>query len=307
MYKVSVIIPMYNSEKYINKCLESLLNQTYSNLEIIVVDDGSTDSSRTIVEKISKKNDKIKYYYKKNGGVSSARNFGLKKATGYFVGFVDSDDFVEKNMFEKMVECALNDKTDLVVCNYFDNDKKYLIDSVFDKKNTILNIIDGNEFKGFTPNKLYKMEIIIDNTIMFDEKISMCEDLLFNIEYCQFIKSSSYLKEKMYHYVVRNNSQSRSFNVGRLTVLDSYNKILSLKFILSNKLLYDRLINRKIRHIMSLYLSVINNKKMDKVSKYKYINKLKKEWIGNTFIKSNVYSMKEKVLYVIICLILKTR
>ena len=119
MAKVSVIIPVYNVEKYISRCLESLANQTLKDLEILIVNDGSTDNSRSIIEKYLKKHSlRIKYFEKQNGGLSSARNYGLKYATGEYIAFLDSDDYVEKDMYEDMYKIAKKDDADMVECDF---------------------------------------------------------------------------------------------------------------------------------------------------------------------------------------------
>ena len=117
MIKVSVIVPVYNTEKYLAKCLDSLVNQTLKDIEIIVVNDGTKDNSEKIINKYLKKYSKIRYYKKENGGLSSARNYGIELANGEYVGFVDSDDYVKDGMFSKMYECAIKNNSDIVVCD----------------------------------------------------------------------------------------------------------------------------------------------------------------------------------------------
>lgn len=115
--KVSVIVPVYNMSKYLAKCLDSLLAQTLEDLEIIVVNDGSTDNSQEIIDEYVQKSEKIKAFEKPNGGLSDARNFGLEKAVGQYIGFVDSDDFVSAEMFEKMYEKAVEHQAEIVLCD----------------------------------------------------------------------------------------------------------------------------------------------------------------------------------------------
>ena len=115
--KVSVIVPVYNVEKYLDKCLDSLANQTLKDLEIIIVNDGSPDNSEDIIKKYTKKYKNFKYYKKENGGLSSARNYGIKYASGDYIAFLDSDDYVKSDMYEKMYEKAIKGNYDLVVCD----------------------------------------------------------------------------------------------------------------------------------------------------------------------------------------------
>ena len=125
MYKVSIVVPVYNVEKYLNRCLNSLVNQDYKNIEIIIVNDGSPDNSQMIIDKYKKEySNVIKAFKKKNEGLSEARNFGLKKATGDYIAFIDSDDYVETNMISEMIKCASKNNSDIVVCDIFDEYEK---------------------------------------------------------------------------------------------------------------------------------------------------------------------------------------
>ncbi len=116
--KVSVIVPIYNVEKYLRKSLDSLANQTINDYEVILVNDGSTDNSQSIIDEYVEKYSVFKGFKKENGGMSSARNFGLKYAKGEYIAFVDSDDFVELNFLEKLYDKAKKDKSDVVICDY---------------------------------------------------------------------------------------------------------------------------------------------------------------------------------------------
>ena len=122
--KVSIIVPVYNVEKYIKKCLDSLVHQTLSDIEIIVVNDGSPDNSELIINQYLKKYSNIKYFKKENGGQGSARNFGLSKAIGKYIMFVDSDDYVDITMAEKMYNSAIANNSDMVICNINDLNEK---------------------------------------------------------------------------------------------------------------------------------------------------------------------------------------
>ena len=115
--QISVIVPIYNVEKYLAKCIDSIINQTLTNIEIILVNDGSTDNSRKIIDKYDKKDSRIKVIHKKNGGQGSARNAGLDIAKGEYIGFVDSDDWIDSNMYENLYNAAISNNADIVVCN----------------------------------------------------------------------------------------------------------------------------------------------------------------------------------------------
>ena len=117
-YLISIIVPVYKVEKYLQECVTSIQNQTYRNLEIILVDDGSPDKSGKLCNEYAKRDSRIKVIHKVNGGLSSARNAGLKIAKGEYIGFVDSDDYIRKNMYEKLLDACIQNKTEIAACNY---------------------------------------------------------------------------------------------------------------------------------------------------------------------------------------------
>ena len=121
---ISIIIPVYNVEKYLNKCLNSVIEQTYKNIEVILIDDGSTDNSGKICDEYAKNDIRIKIIHQQNGGVSTARNNGLEHATGKYITFVDSDDYIEKEMIETMAKKIMKKNADIVICGVTDRDEE---------------------------------------------------------------------------------------------------------------------------------------------------------------------------------------
>ena len=226
--KVSIIVPVYNVEKYLEKCLDSLVNQSFKNIEIIIVNDGSTDNSEKIINKYCQKYHNIKYLKKKNGGLSSARNYGLKFAKGEYILFVDSDDYIDNNMVELMYNAIIKDDNDIVVCefNYDYGNKKVRSNSNLDytsdlKKKYLL-----------TPPmaciRLYKRNIF--NNIKFKEGIYY-EDLEINPKMVLYTKKISFINKALYNYVIHDNSIMRSKNFNNklhdiYSVLDSNYNIL---------------------------------------------------------------------------------
>ena len=181
--KISVIIPVYKVEAYLPRCLDSVINQTYKNLEIILVDDGSPDKSGEICDKYAALDGRIKVIHKSNEGVAKARNDALDVATGDYIGFVDSDDWIEPDMYEFMANILVKNDADISMCghNIYENGEKN--DRVSNAEITILNQIEfkkrvvvGGEF-GLIWNKLFKKTVI--NTIRFDVQYDCSEDLLF--------------------------------------------------------------------------------------------------------------------------------
>lgn len=234
--KVSVIIPVYNVEIYLDRCLESVLNQTYKNIEIIIVNDGSTDNSADICYKYSKIDSRVIFIDQINKGVSSARNAALKKASGNYIYFIDSDDYIENNTIELLLKTCIKDKTDIVSCNYYKeqvNGKREVIikkDSfIMDKETFIKELIDPNSISGFLWNKFYKKDLIDVNICKFDETVKIMEDLLFNLEISEKVKKVSYLDYPLYHYIQRDNSALNNKDILKMkSSLSVYLKIIFL-------------------------------------------------------------------------------
>ena len=203
--KVSIILPVYNSEKFIAKTIDSVLNQNYNNYELIIIDDGSTDDSTNICEQYAKNNEKIKFFKRTNNGVSKTRNFGLDKASGTYIMFIDSDDLYESNSIKTMVANIESKEVDLVSCSYsnFDlSNNKFLIEDtlVTSKFNEYLEKTQKNYLFNQIWNKIYKSDIIKANKIFFDDSISIAEDLKFNIEYIKRCNSFCHINEVLYNY-----------------------------------------------------------------------------------------------------------
>ena len=214
---ISIIVPVYNVEEYLDRCVESIVNQIYTNIEIILVDDGSPDNCPKMCDEWAEKDNRIKVIHKENGGVSSARNIGIDNADGDYISFVDSDDYVENNFISSLLSGCQNNEAQLSVCGCCINDN----DKVIKAESTVLvNSYDacimlfdyGNchYFEGYSCNKLYKKDIIKDNCLKFDTSFKMCEDTLFNFNYIKCINNVCVLDEALYHYCSRKDSAARS-------------------------------------------------------------------------------------------------
>ena len=209
---ISIIIPVYNVEEHLTKCLDSVINQTYSNLEIILIDDGSTDRSGAICDEYAKLDKRIKVAHNKNSGVSKARNTGIQICTGEFVAFVDSDDYVENNYISTLVEPLMKDDYDFVFCSYIDfnvetDQKSY---HCFTEKE--LRSLTGDFYKDYHIFKqllwypwikLYKRTIIQNNNIWFPEELTDGEDQFFNFSYFEKIKKYKFINQALYIYCHR--------------------------------------------------------------------------------------------------------
>ena len=162
---ISIIIPVYNVEKYINKCLESVINQTYRNLEIILVDDGSEDKSGKICEEISIKDNRIRVIHKENGGLSDARNIGLDNSNGEYIAFIDSDDFIERDMIEFLYYNINKYDADISICSNYIFDEEECIDNstkeikVYNRLEILKEVLLDEKIRSYAWNKMYKRDL----------------------------------------------------------------------------------------------------------------------------------------------------
>ena len=224
MPKVSVIVPVYNVEKYVEKCLKSLVNQTMQEIEIIVVDDGSKDGSKSIVDNYIKKYpDKIKYLYKENGGLSSARNFGIPYANGEYIAFLDSDDYVEPTMYEEMYNLAKKEDADMVECDFiweYPNKQKYDYGVVYNGKKGAIE-----KARVVAWNKLIKREIIESEKIEFPFGLRY-EDVEFFYKLVPSLNKIAFMKKYFIHYVQRENSIANTQNIKTKDIFKVLNNVI---------------------------------------------------------------------------------
>lgn len=230
MIKISVIVPVYNVEKYIEKCLNSLVNQTLKDIEIIVVNDGSPDNSQKIIDKYEKKYSNVKSYIKKNGGISDARNYGLKYAHGEYISFVDSDDYVDLTMMEKLYNKAIQDSYDIVECNlHIVDDKDRLIKDV---RHTLpSDILNDQQKKKYMINmytsvwnKIYKKSLF-DNEVRFKKGVWF-EDVEFLYKLISFVGTIGFVNENLYYYVQRKGSITKTFDDRLYCYVGNWNGIV---------------------------------------------------------------------------------
>ena len=212
MVKVSVIVPVYNVEKYLEKCLLSLANQTLKDIEVIIVNDGSPDNSQDIIDKYVKKYNNFYGYKKPNGGLSSARNYGIKYAKGEYIAFLDSDDYVTSDMYEKMYEKAISNNFDMVVCDVtyvYDNKDSWIASSnikndTTDIKKTMINIYPA------AWNKIFKKDLF-KHDVYFKEGVWF-EDVEFIYRLLPYVKNIGVVHEPFNQYVQREGSITNTVN-----------------------------------------------------------------------------------------------
>lgn len=202
---VSIIVPVYNREKIIKNCIDSLQNQSYENFEIIIVNDGSSDQTYDVCTKLCNEDQRIRLIHKENGGVSSARNLGIKEAQGEYIMFLDSDDFYEKDTVKKMVEYV--DEDTLCICGFLEvNNKKSKVYIYADEPVTIYKSkyyfdMDRKRLFYSVCNKLYSRKKLLEFNLFFDEEVHYTEDFIFNLNYYQHMQKVILINNPYYHYV----------------------------------------------------------------------------------------------------------
>lgn len=281
--KVSVCVPVYNMEKYLQDCVESLINQTLKNIEIIFVNDGSTDNSIKILENYSKKYANIKIITQDNQGLGGARNTALKNAEGEFVGFVDADDFVEKDMYEKMYLKAKECNADMVMCDY-----NFYPQNTINKKKWF-NQYDGEITGEFLNRNTQPWNKIVSNKLIKDTKFEFFEgngDGVFIYLMLSANKIVS-INERLYNYRVGHASMSTNYNIKHFeNSIESCNKQIELL----NKTRYKEKLKKyfEFRKIyVLLQIIAVAAKVKDKEKFIKYVKELKK-----TNYRKNIYNKK---------------
>lgn len=281
---VSIIIPVYNCEKYIEKCINSIINQTYKDFEVIIVDDGSIDNSIEICNKLIKTDKRFKITRQTNQGVSCARNQGLELAKGEYITFIDSDDWVENTFIECLLKGILEEQADMSVCGIVRESLKNVVigkekypQKVLNNKEAMSSALRMDGFQGYLCNKMFCRNLIENNKLRLDSEITILEDLLFVVQYLNGADKIVTVPQATYHYIVHDDSarqacsKGESFNIKWLTEIKALSKII-------NYVKYDELKNyAKARKVLScgfylkrMYECEYHNKKVEKRLK-KYI------------------------------------
>ncbi|MEN6414605.1 MAG: glycosyltransferase [Veillonellales bacterium] len=208
--KVSIVVPVYKTEKFIHRCIDALICQTLTDIEIILVDDGSPDNCGKICEDYAKQDKRIKVIHKKNGGLSSARNTGIREASGEYIGFVDSDDYVEQTFCECMYKTAKKFNIDIVNCDYYwESETSEARSSSLKKDKVIYNeeILEylkkahATTIIWFVWRNIYRRSFLIKNNIFFAEEVRFGEDSIFNLYAFYYAKSLYSVDKCLYHYI----------------------------------------------------------------------------------------------------------
>lgn len=235
---VSVIVPVYNVEKYLSNCLDSIINQSYSDIEIILIDDGSTDNSGHICDMYSLKDKRVRVIHQKNKGVSNARNVGLKISKGQYISFVDSDDVICSWHIECLLNVLIKEHSDFIRGSIVDSiDDAVTRPAVYTNIEFIEHEILSKKFLGVVWMSLFDSSIIKLNSLKFDENIYNLEDMLFLAQYLAFCKKVVLYRSNSYQYIYRNDSSSnKRYSNKMLTGLEAMEK---MQFIFEDNGLYE--------------------------------------------------------------------
>ena len=272
MYKVSIIVPIYNVEKYLEKCITSILNQNYKNIEVILVDDGSIDHSIDICDMFEARDSRVKAYHKANGGLSDARNYGLKRCSGEYIMFVDGDDWIDNNTVEEAMTFMESNSLDIVFFTYKKEYEEKTVEvhpynkNIVSKENDILrkrlfgSIGEELRHPEFSDSlcsacmKIYRRSIIEQSKIHFQSTkvIGSYEDGLFNIQVMKYSNKVGYLDEAFYHYRKTNSTSLPSTYKPQLA--EQWNKLFELikKSIVEENLESEYVLRLNNRIVLSL-------------------------------------------------------
>ena len=280
--KVSVIVPIYNAEKYMKKCIDSILSQTLENIEIILVNDGSVDNSANIADEYSRVDRRVRVIHQNNSGPSVARNTGISVARGKYIGFVDCDDYIEKTMYEELFKSADKNNVQVAMCSYIENyiykNESHIIKAnlkpgkIYNKQgiqNNIINTFAKNENYGFYSlcNKIYLREWLIESNLKIDENRDHGEDWWFNINVLSKIDNFIYIDKELYNYIhINSNSLMFKYRENQFELfLDGR---LKMKEIMPIEYIEDNDFNKRFVYEFSSYiirtLKEIDNKKRRK-------------------------------------------
>lgn len=318
--KISIIIPAYNCEKYIERCVKSILGQTYQNLEVIVINDGSKDNTIQVLNKLKSEDNRIIIIDKENTGVSDTRNLGLEKASGDYIGFVDSDDYIENDMYEKMINSIYENNSDISICAYYDENNGNKTEKLFPWNDEIRVFKEKNITDELLPHYIYKLKnerdsiygtvwrMLIKSEIAkrnrFEKEIAIAEDLIYVIDCLSLANNVVTLNYCLYNYIRYENSsmgkyKTNLFHTNELVhkaLIDRLNKV---GFFKNNKLRYQ--LNRCYMYTSSISNIVKNNNK-NFFEKRKEIKELLKIFNKDDYINISIFSeldVSRKIIYVI--------
>ncbi len=297
MTLISILIPIYNSEKYIEQCVNSIISQTYKNIEIICINDGSTDNTKEILENLQKKDKRIKIINKKNTGYGNSLNIAIQSAKGEYIAIIESDDHIKNTMLETLLKYIKEDETDIVKANFYkeNNSIKKNSSKYFINKTTNINLFPNMLLiQPSIWSALYKKEFLIKNKIKFNEtKGASYQDLSFHFKTMFLAKKIFLLNEHLYYYRTNNsnssiNSKGKAFLV--FDEIETINNFLKDKKINENTLTIKNIFEYKVitwnfNRIQNKYNKKVFNKALEYFKKYNF----------QTLMKNNTLTIKDKI------------
>lgn len=270
--KISVIIPVYNVEEFLEECILSVINQTYKNLEIILINDGSTDKSGYICDEYKKKDSRIKVIHKSNTGVSNTRNIGIDKATGIYLMFIDSDDYIELDTCEVLKNYMEKEKSDIVICSHYrkKHKKRKKIIKNYDSREGIKQILLQKDLETSPCGRLFRKSLF--KNIYFPEKIKIGEDLATIYRIFDKANKITFISDEKYFYRIRKNSAMTSkFDKKKMdvySVFEEFNVFLLKKYPDLVPYLKNREIKTYIHYLISMYAN--NYKEIEDIRKLQH-------------------------------------
>ena len=256
---ISIIIPVYNVEKYLRKCVDSVLAQTYTNLEVILVDDGSPDNCPGICDEYAVKDSRVKVIHQKNAGVSAARNAGLDAVTGGYIGFVDSDDWIEPDMYETMYNALTENGSDIACIRMSverETDKKKVIGKpetpkVYEKERALQTMLNNKNITCMVCSYLFSSSLCAD--LRFSQELCVAEDFLFATELLLRVNKAVFILYACYHYLQRESSAYHSINEKFWTSMTAYDRIFGVvaeHAPYAKKAAMFNIVNSDLRHVV---------------------------------------------------------
>ena len=297
--KVSIIVPVYNAEKYLDKCIESIVRQTEREIEIILIDDDSTDKSGNICENWALKDSRIKVFHIENLGVSNARNCGIRYASGQYIMFVDSDDWIRSDMVEILLNSIENGNSQAVFCNYITvkDDQEILCEDVLEYKNyqneevleVVRNMFGGGRYYSSIWRGIYKKEVIEDNHISF-RNLKFAEDLVFNLEYLLNCDKVQIMNDELYYYRVNSTSALQSLKNNVVEIQKVPKEIYGIFYKNNKVVMFEEELEREVEITIKRTFDIDNRYSLFKqniltFSMENIIGKSCKNIIVNLFIK----------------------
>ena len=301
---ITVVVSVYNTGEYLEKCMDTLLAQTYKDYEIIIVDDGSTDGSSEICDEQGRRADNIRVYHKPNGGLSSARNFGIEHSRGDFIIFPDPDDWVDPRYLEGLMEIRERNKADLSVCGhwFFEQGTDHLWNEggkeiILDAAGALDHLMQPKSFCGYAWNKLYSMQVIKEHGLRFDTELGMAQDVHFAFRYLRLCKRVAYdPTTPLYHYnrdTVGVTTYDSPLTPRKISGLKTYLKIAELahgEFPAIEAESYGILSDTAMQYLYMYYYF-----KMDAPETFKLLRGYQRDYFSY-FLKSPSYSAQRKFL-----------